>query len=84
MNTYFEEQYGHKYVCVILVDTDDELLIQKTDIFTGEVKYDRYRPNPNINKNHTHEWNSVNNYGSHGENTSQSIKRKLKRNDDKK
>ena len=82
-NMFYEEKYGHKYVCVVLKDTDDELLIQKTDIFTGEVRYDRFRPNPNIDKNHMHEFNDKEKYGAHFENTPQSIKRKLKSTDDK-
>ena len=80
-STFFEERNGHKYACVVLIDTNDELLIQKTDIFTGEVRYDRFRPNPNIEKNHMHEFNDTNTYGAHFENTPQSIKRKLKNND---
>ena len=75
---FYEEKYGHKYVCVVLVDTDDELVVQKTDVLTGEIRYDRFRPNPNITKNYMHEYNDEDKYGVHLENTPQSIKRKMK------
>ena len=81
--TFYEEKNGHKYACIVLYDTDDELLIQRIDFLTGDVRYDRFRPNPKIDKNHMHEFNDKEKYGAHFENTPQSIKRKLKPNDNK-
>ena len=76
-DTYYEDAHGHHYVCVIWVDTPEELVIHKTDVYTGEVRVDRFTPNPNDDKHHVHEFNDNVVYGAHFEDTSDKDKKTM-------
>ena len=62
---FYETRDGHTYYCIVLVETEDELVIEKFDINTREVRIDRYRPNFNYNEKHYHEYMDNGKYGVH-------------------
>lgn len=79
-HTWYENKYGETWYYKELIDNSEELVVMKVGMHTGKIRYDRYRPNPRIENNHSHEWNDTSSkYGMHSENATNDDKKKFRK-----